>query len=164
MKRPIGYISYTHGLDGKVKIVPMVFNSDFEKYVKNNNIYIGFQNKYEEIKINIIVFNGKVFLCKIIGIDKIEEAKRFLKKEIYIEIGDKNDFIDAEKLVGFNVFIENDKEIYGKIIDFGNYGSGMLIEIKTKKGKSEFYSCNNDEIKDIDYKNKIIIVRKREII
>ena len=40
MKKPIGYISYTHGLDGKVKIVPMVSKNDFENYIKHNEIKI----------------------------------------------------------------------------------------------------------------------------
>ena len=36
VKKSIGYISYTHGLDGKVKIVPMVPCDEFEDLIENN--------------------------------------------------------------------------------------------------------------------------------
>ena len=39
MKKPIGYISYSHGLDGKVKIVPMVSSRDFKEYIAGN-VYV----------------------------------------------------------------------------------------------------------------------------
>ena len=159
MKKTIGYISYTHGLDGKVKIVPMVSNIDFEKYIKNNNkIYIDDEKK-NEIEIEIFAFTGKIFLCKIKDVNSIEKAKNFLKKEIFVEV-EEDDFIDAEKLINFDVFTEKN-EFYGKVIDCGDYGAGMLIEVELNKNKkSEFYLCNKENILKIYWKNKNIIIKK----
>ncbi len=173
MKRAIGYISYSHGLDGKVKIVPMVDIEQFKEIIYNKEpiFYINENNNTENIHLDIVAFNGKVFICKIIGISSIEEAKKILKKEIYTDIED-NDFIDAESLIGFDVLSYYHKTIIGKVVDCGDYGSGMLIEIellnnkynniknkKQKKPKNEFYLCNKEIIKNIDTKNKQIVIK-----
>ena len=177
MKKPIGYISYTHGLDGKVKVVPMVSNEEFidclnnddvfirEIFEKDNNSTDKKENKsYKKIKMSIYAFNGKSFICRISGINNITNAEKILKNEIYVNCDDN--FIDAEKIIGFDVFINNiltheiKKKLYGKIIDCGNYGDGMLIEVKTINNKSEFYKCDNNNIGDVNYNDNYIILIK----
>ena len=159
MQKPIGYISYTHGLDGKVKVVPMVASDEFESFVKNSDVFL---SSGEKILPSIFAFNGKVFICKIEGYDTIDKAKLLLKKEIFVEVEENNNYIDAEKLIGFVVLTKTGEQ-YGKVVDCGDYGGGMLIEIelynknsKQKTKKSEFYSCNKDNILSIDYDKMII--------
>ena len=165
MIKPIGYISYTHGLDGKVKIVPMISNIDFEKVIQNNKIFLS--NKME-VKISISAFNGKVFICKIDGYDNIDKVKSLLKKEIFVEVEEDTDYIDAEKLVGFNVFTTANK-LYGKVVDCGDYGAGMLIEVELlqqktikKKKQNEFYICDKNNILSINYQDKSLVLIIRD--
>ena len=163
MKKPIGYISYTHGLEGSVKIVPMVSKSNFEDFIKNTDVFI--EGSDIAIKIAIIAFNGKVFLCKVEGVNSIEEANKILKKEIVVEIKDAN-YISGENVLGFDVFVctnsKDDVIEYGKVVDCGNYGNGELIEVKlTENGKTEFYRCSKDDIKDVNYNEKKILLFKR---
>ena len=164
MNRIIGYISYTHGLDGKVKVVPAIDCVLFEKYVKNNQIFISdIQSK--EIKVDIVAFNGKSFICKIDGINTIEDAKSILKKNIYIETEEDDDYIDPESILNFDVFVENEKTLYGKIVDFGDYGSGNLIEVKLSNNRtSEFYMCNKVDILNINQEKHYIVIKKRVIV
>ena len=170
MKKSIGYISYTHGLDGKVKLVPMI-NIDEIKNILNSKrvIYYDAESDKEiSIKMDIFAFNGKIFICKIDGVNIIDDAKQFLKKEVYIKCED-NDFIDAELLIGYNVFSFSDNDLMlGKVVDCGDYGAGMLIEVEkidnknnkiSKKNESEFYLCNRETIISIDKKNKSIIIK-----
>ena len=109
MKKPFGYISYTHGLDGKVKIVPMIEPDEFQNIVANSlsgeaqKIFFQEDDKYNNINIFISAFNGKSFICKINNIENIEDVKSFLKKEIFIDVED-DDYIDPEKLMGFVAF------------------------------------------------------------
>ena len=161
IKKPIGYISYTHGLDGKVKIVPMVEKNAFENYLQNKVIFLDNED-HQRLNITIVAFNGKIFLCKIDNINNIEEAKKLTKHEIYIDA--KNDeYINPESLVGFDVYLHNSQNIkYGSVVDFGNYGAGDLIEIKTTHNKMEYYQCNTANIVKINTKNKSIILQKRE--
>lgn len=157
MKKTIGYISYTHGLDGKVKIVPMVSKNEFEDCIKNDDIFLN--NKTEQkLKIDIFAYNGKIFICKIDGICDIDSAKNITKNEIFINTREDDDFIDPEIIQDFDVYLNNDKKKYGKVIDFGDYGNGYLIEVLTKKNKSEFYKCDKKTILNIDEKNKFIVI------
>lgn len=175
MKKAIGYISYSHGLDGKVKIVPMIDNEQFKEIIYNKNkvFYTNENNIAESIQLDIIAFNCKVFICKIVNISSIEETKRFLKKEIYIDIED-DEFIDAENLIGYDVISYYNNSIIGKVVDCGDYGSGMLLEIELlnnnnkknikskkqkKKQQNEFYLCNKETITKIDIKNKQIVIK-----
>ncbi|GEM_PF-5917891 len=165
MKKPIGYISYTHGLDGKVKIVPMILPELFKKSISSTEVFIeGTERKLNEIEIKS--FDGKVFLCKFDEINSIDEAKKILKREIFIEV-EESDFISGEKIIGFDVFVEDFEEQgrnikYGKVVDFGNYGNGELVEIELVGSKKrEFYRCSKDDIKDVNYNEKKILLFKR---
>jgi len=162
MKKSIGYISYTHGLDGKVKIVPMVSIEEFKQSIQNKQIYIDGKENTKEIKLNIFAFNGKIFICSIEGITTIEQCKKIIKKEIFINTKDEEDYINPELILNFDVFVENEKNKYGNIIDYGDYGNGTLIEIKTINNKSEFYKCNYDNILNINEKEKKIVIKKRD--
>ena len=175
MKKAIGYISYTHGLDGKVKVVPMINPEEFKQVVLSsldgveNAIFYKDNDEYKNIQLSISAFNGKTFICKLTNIDNIEQVQYFLKKEIFIDAED-DDYIEPEMLIGFTAIDNNTKKEIGKVIDYGDYGGGMLIEIQlaqldnTKKHnkqstKSEFYLCNKDYIKKIDFDTQMIIIQ-----
>ncbi len=161
MKKAIGYISYTHGLDGKVKVLPLVSKSEFEKYISETQIKL--DNKTQDVlSIKIFAFTGKSFLCTVEGISKIDETERIIKHEIFVELDDDNcDYINPELLLNFDVFIQGYNEKYGKVVDFGDYGSGDLIKIEKKNKKYEFYFCNKDTIISMDKKNKSIVIKNK---
>ena len=162
MKKPIGYISYTHGLDGKVKIVPMVSKNDFENYIKHNEIKIDDANQ-TTIRLDIFAFTGKVFLCNVNGVVDVDQAKKITKHEIFVEADKNDEYIDPELLLQYDVFlITQKKKKYGKVIDFGDYGAGDLIEVQTLKGKSEFYLCNKNYILEVDDDKKSIFVKPND--
>ena len=175
MKKAIGYISYTHGLDGKVKVVPMINPEGFKQVVLSsldgveNAIFYKDNDEYKNIQLAISAFNGKAFICKLNNVDNIEQVQFFLKKEIFIEVVD-DDYIEPEMLIGFTAVDNKTKKDIGKVIDYGDYGSGMLIEIQLNQldnkkkpnkqsTKSEFYLCNRDFIKKIDFDRHTICVK-----
>ena len=174
MKKAIGYISYTHGLDGKVKVVPMINPEEFKQVVLSsldgleNAIFYKDNDEYKNIQLSISAFNGKTFICKLTNIDNVEQAQYFLKKQIFIDTKSDN-YINPESIIGFTAFDNNTKKEIGKVIDYGDYGGGMLIEIQlaqldnTKKHnkqstKSEFYLCNKDYIKKIDFDKRMVSI------
>ena len=175
MKKTIGYISYSHGLDGKVKVVPMINPEEFKQVVLSsldgveNAIFYKDNDEYKNIQLSISAFNGKTFICKLTNIDNIEQAQYFLKKEIFIDAED-DDYINPEMLIGFTAVDNKTKKDIGKVIDYGDYGSGMLIEIQLNQldnkkkpnkqsTKSEFYLCNRDFIKNIDFDTQTIMIK-----
>ena len=166
-KKAIGYISYAHGLDGKVKIVPFVLKEKFEEYILNNEIILDNDDR-SVISIKIFAFTGKVFLCKIDGISDIEMTKRVVKRKIFVEESEDSNVINPEFLVGFDVFLlkiqekkeSNEKPLkYGKVVDYGDYGAGDLIEVETQNGKREFFLCNKNVIFDVNLKNKSLVIK-----
>ena len=162
MKKAIGYISYPHGLDGKVKVVPMVPKNEFEEFVENGQIKIDNQRQ-EMITVAVFAYTGKVFICNIKGVNNIDEAKKITKHEIFVELPEDDDYINPELLINFDVFIFSKKDKkYGKVIDYGNYGAGDLLEIKTIRGKTEFYLCNKTYILNIDKDNKKITIKPND--
>ena len=132
VKKPIGYISYTHGLDGKVKIVPMVPCDEFENLIENNQPI--FDDKGAPMEVSIFAFNGKVFLCRIEGVNDIDAAKKLTKHEIFIEVAD-DEYIDPETLMGKEIYDKQTKQPLGKVVDYGDFGGGMLV--LAKNGKEE---------------------------
>ena len=132
VKKPIGYISYTHGLDGKVKIVPMVPYDEFEDLIENNQPI--FDDKGAPMEVSIFAFNGKVFLCRIEGVNDIDTAKKLTKHEIFVEVED-DEYIDPETLMGKEIYDKQTKQLLGKVVDYGDFGGGMLV--LAKQGKEE---------------------------
>ena len=164
MKKAIGYISYTHGLDGKIKIVPAVSREEFEKHVSNNEIMLNGTIVDEDgvnkpLQMSIFAFNGKSFICKVKGINDIQNATKLTKHEIFVNASADDDYIDPEFLLNFDVFITTKKKKYGKIVDFGNYGSGNLIKVRTTEGRHEFYFCNKRSIVRIDEQAKSVTIK-----
>ena len=164
MRKAIGYLSYTHGLDGKIKVVPMVSPTDFRKYLLHNSIY--FETRPSEpIRINIFAFTGKIFICRIDGIDNVALAKKNTKQEIIADINTQEEYINPTDLLHYEVFLTTDNsQKYGTIVNYGNYGSGNVIEVFTLNKKREYYLCTNEYIINVDTKNKSIILHKKDII
>ncbi|MEN9782272.1 MAG: hypothetical protein RL208_422, partial [Pseudomonadota bacterium] len=66
---------------------------------------------------------------------------------------------NGEHLVGFDVFFENN--LYGTVKDWGNYGSGEVIEILNHiSNQIEIYLLDSNWIKDINEQNKQIVMNK----
>jgi len=164
MKKAIGYISYTHGLDGKIKIVPAVSREEFEKHISNDEIMLNGTIVDEDgvnrlLQMSIFAFNGKSFICRVKGVNDIQNATKLTKHEIFVNVSTDDDYIDPEFLLNFDVFITTKKGKYGKIVDFGNYGSGNLIKVRTIEGRHEFYFCSKKSIVCIDEQEKSVIIK-----
>lgn len=156
-----GKIESLHGIKGEVTIDCFFANYDF--FLKANSFFILEDNDY--IKINFTL-NGKkkdVLIIQIENVTTIEEAKKFLKKEILTERALLNQLDDGNEethfvqdLIGLKVILEN-KE-YGIVTDVVNFGGGPLIEVLPNDGNkiTEYYEKNKNYIKQVDISNGTI--------
>ena len=145
-----GSILGLHGLKGYIKVKSFLENPkdlfNFDKYLINN---ISFSSL-------ILKFNKKsVFICELAGIDSMEEAKNFVKSDIFIcrsslPETDKDE-IYLNDLISFTVELESGLCL-GKLVKFYDFGGGPIIGVK-----------HGDEEKMLPFSKNFIINIDRDL-
>ena len=123
-----GSILGLHGLKGYIKVKSFLENPKdifkFDEY---------FINKLSFSSI-LFKFNKKsVFICELEGINSIEEAKKFVNKDIFIcrlslPKTDKDE-IYLNDLISFKVELESGLCL-GELVKFYDFGAGPIIGVK----------------------------------
>ena len=121
-----GSILGLHGLKGYIKVKSFLENPkdlfNYDKYFINK---ISFSSL-------LLKFNKKsVFICKLVGINSIEEAKKFVNKDIFIYKSSlpKTDEIYLNDLISFKVELETGLYL-GELVKFYDFGGGPIIGVK----------------------------------
>ena len=154
----IGYVAKTHGLHG-VFSIKLIGTKEFCKFCeKIKRIYT---NDHFALNIYTTEINSNIFLkIKTKEINNREEAKKILRKEIYIKKGEvlEIDALLAEqnKLVNFQVINTEKKEI-GVIKEIDYNRTQPIMIIQTKKDHIMAPYVENFILK-IDISNKQLIV------
>ena len=123
-----GSILGLHGLKGYIKVKSFLENPkdlfNYDKYFINK---ISFSSL-------LLKFNKKsIFICELVGINSIEEAKKFVNKDIFIcksslPKTDKDE-IYLNDLISFNVELESGLYL-GELVKFYDFGAGPIIGVK----------------------------------
>ncbi len=117
-----------HGLKGYIKVKSFLENPkdifNFDKY---------FINKISFSSILLKFSKKSVFICELEGINSIEEAKNFVKADIFICRSSlpetDEDEIYLNDLISFNVELEYGLCL-GEIVKFYDFGGGPIIGVK----------------------------------
>lgn len=149
----IGVITTTHGIKGEVKVKNL---SDFDRFKKNELVYIIFNNKELELKIENIKHQAKNLIVKFYEYNNINEVldykglklyskERFelLEDEFYFE-----DLFDLEVYDDSNNFI-------GVVTDIMDLPHGEVLVV-TNKGKRTLIPFEDKFIESVD-ETKIIV-------
>ena len=124
----VGSIVGFHGLKGYLKVKSFLENPKdifkFDEY---------FINKISFSSI-LLKFNKKsVFICELVGINSIEEAKKFVNNDIFIYKSSlpkiDKDEIYLNDLISFNVELESGLYL-GELVKFYDFGGGPIIGVK----------------------------------
>ena len=146
----VGSIVGLHGLKGYVKVKSFLENPkdlfNFDKYFINK---ISFNSL-------LLKFNKKsVFVCELAGINSMEEAKNFVKADIFISrasLAETNeDEIYLNDLISFNVELESGVFL-GELVRFYDFGGGPIIGVK-----------HGDEEKMLPFSKNFIINIDRDL-
>ena len=124
----VGSIVGLHGLKGYVQVKSFLENP---KNLFNFNKY--FINKISFSSL-LLKFNKKsVFVCELAGINSMEEAKNFVKADIFILRSSlpetHEDEIYLNDLISFNVELESGFCL-GELVKFYDFGGGPIIGVK----------------------------------
>lgn len=155
----IGQIVNTNGIKGFLKINP--FTDDIKRFNKLKTIYIVTKKELTEFTIEEVKYNKNMVLLKLKGIDSIEEAEKY--KNCYIKIN-KKDIVKLPKdsyfifdLIGCKVYTQN-QEFLGEVDDIFSTGSNDVYVVKDEKGKQILLPAIASVIKQIDIKDKKIVI------
>ena len=144
-----------HGLKGYIKVKSFLENPkdlfNFDKYFINKVSFSSLQLK----------FNKKsIFICELSGINSMEEAKNFVKADIFIcrsslpEINE--DEIYLNDLISFNVELESGLCL-GELVKFYDFGGGPIIAVK-HGNEEKMLPFSDNFIINIDKDLRVIIL------
>lgn len=155
----VGQIVNTNGLKGLLKVNP--FTDDITRFERLKTIFIEHKKELLEFEIESVRYQKKQVLLKLKGIDTIEEAEKY--REDYLKINrNKEEKLPEDTyyivdLIGLDVYTE-DGEILGKLDDVFSTGSNDVYVVKNSEGKQILLPAISDVIKNIDLKQKKIVV------
>lgn len=155
----IGQIVNTNGLKGVVKVNP--FTDDISKFEELKYVYIQLKNELKKVKIEQVRYNKNQVLLKLEGIDSIEEAEKYrnfylkTEKESQEDLGEDTYYI--VDLIGLDVYSDKN-EYLGKIEDVFPTGSNDVYVVKDNLGKQILIPAIADVVKEVDLKNKKMII------
>ena len=155
----IGQIVNSYGVKGVLKVIPLT--DDITRFEKLESIYIE-KNKMLETKIiETIKYHKNLVLLKIKGIDTIDQADVY--KNCYIKIDRKDAVLLPEDsyfivdLIGLEVY-RKDGTLLGILVDVFPTGSNDVYVVKDKLGKQILLPAIGEVIKQVDIRNKKMIV------
>ena len=155
----VGQIVNTFGIKGFVKIVP--FTDDITRFDDLKKVYIKNKHQNKELEIQEVKYHKNMVLVKFKGIDKVEEAENLKNMYIFIDRKDSRkldeDTFFIVDLLGLEVYTDEGK-LLGKLDDIFNTGSNDIYVVKDELGKQILLPAIKDVVKEIDMKNKKIVV------
>lgn len=155
----IGQIVNTFGIKGFVKVKP--FTDDITRFDELKKVYITNKKQKKEYQIEEVKYHKNMILIKFKSIDKIEQAELLRNSYIVISREDTKE-LEADRyyivdLIGLDVYTDKDI-LLGHVDDIYNTGSNDIYVVKNDLGKQILLPAIADVIKEIDIKNKKIIV------
>lgn len=155
----IGQIVNTYGIKGFLKVVP--YTDDIKRFEKLNSIYIQTKKALETVTIEEVKYSKNLVLLKIKGIDNINDAENY--KNCYIKIN-RSDAVELPEdsyfiidLIGIKVYTDEGEEL-GDIVDVFPTGANDVYVVKNEIGKQVLLPAIGDVIKNVDIKNKKMII------
>ena len=156
----IGQIVNSYGIKGFFKVVP--FTDDITRFDSLKTVYIDVKNNPEEVQIEQVKYHNNLVLLKIKGVDDINDTIKY--KNCYLKI-DRKDAVKLPEdtyfivdLLGINVYDE-EKNKLGSIVDVFPTGSNDVYVVKDELGKQILLPAISSVIKNVDIKNKKMIVK-----
>ena len=152
----IGSFVGVHGIKGDVKLKS--FTEIPENIFSFKEIFV--ESYKNPIKLKLIRKLKQIFVCKIENVETRTDAENFKGLKLFIyrkslpKLADKEFYYSD--LLNFEVFNLN-KESFGKVISLGNFGAGLLVEVK-KTNKTFYLPMGKTFLKNIDYKKRQIIL------
>lgn len=151
----IAKIVSAHGLNGEVKIFP--YTDDLKGFKEYNEIYID----GEELEIVSQKIASKFIVLKLKGFDYIDDVKRLLNKDVFIDKAQMPSLDEGEyyihELIAMEVYSEAD-EFIGIVKDVMETSANHVLVVD-HDGKEALIPFVKAFIKELDLKHRKIKVK-----
>ena len=155
----LGQIVNVFGIKGFVKVVP--YTEDISRFKQLDKVFLVKDNIKKEYEIEEIKYHKNFVLVKFKYINTVEDAETL--RNYYIQVKRENlgeleegTYYIAD-LLGLDVYSEDGK-LLGVLEDIYNTGSNDIYVVREKNGKQILLPAINDVIKEINIKDKKILV------
>lgn len=153
----IGEVIGAVGINGYLKVKTFLSES---KIIEKLGL-VFFDDKKKLLKVKFIREHKKNAIISLQSIDDRNKAKALIGKKLFINRNQlpslkKNEYYLRDLL---GMVVKNfDNTKLGVVKNIKNFGAEDLIEVYQKNNKYFFLPINNQNIKNVDLKNQIIIV------
>ena len=151
----VGKVVGVHGKKGFVKL--QIFTEQKHDFFKYFPYYIN-NKKIEKITFHFQKKDN--FICNLPNCLDREDAKKYINKHVFIKKSKlpplNNEEIYQHELIDFEI-INTQGDILGKIMQFHNFGAGLIIEVNKEK-KVYYLPIDKKFIVDIKLDFKQIIL------
>ncbi len=155
----IGQIVNTFGIKGLVKVKP--YTDDINRFDNLKNVYVETNKSKKQYEIEEVKYHKDMVLIKFKGIDKIEDAEMLRNSYLKVDRKDEPELQEGTyyivDLLGLEVY-SDEGNLLGKVDDIFNNGSTDIYVIKDELGKQLLLPAISDVIKQINLKEKKIVV------
>ena len=155
----IGQIVNTFGIKGMVKVKP--FTDDITRFDDLEKVYVETNKQKKVYEIEEVKYHKDMVMLKFKGIDRVEDAE--LLRNSYLKVN-RQDEPELEEgtyyivdLLGLDVY-SDEGILLGKVEDIFNNGSCDIYDVKDELGKQLLLPAISDVIKEINLKEKKIVV------
>ncbi|MDX9917810.1 MAG: ribosome maturation factor RimM [Gudongella sp.] len=153
----IGMITNTHGVRGEVKVFPLT--DDPERFFELKKAYIG-EFKDEVLPVNARI-SKDIIILGFTGLEDINKVADFRNQYIYVLDEDRIKLEEGRffisDLIGCAVF-DTDNNLLGELSDILQGPANDVYVVKQSDTKEFMVPAVSEFIKEIDVKNKKIIV------
>ncbi len=133
----VGIISSVHGIRGEVKVFPTTDEPGrFKKFKELQIVHPSGkmpEGLHERVHVEEVKFFKNMVILKLKEVASPEEARKYLKLEIYVDREDATPLKENENyiadLIGLNVVTEEDR-VLGKAIDVFPTGANHVLEVE----------------------------------
>lgn len=155
----IGQIVNTRGLRGEIKLNS--FSEDSHRFEKLSTILVKHKTEFKEYEIQKVTYSKNQVVLKLKGIDHIDYAEKLKNLYVYVKKEDLGELPEGvyyiADLIGLDVYTDKG-ELLGKVDDIFNTKSNDVYVVRNDLGELKYLPGIPDVLKEIDIKNKKIIV------
>ena len=138
---------------------------NYEHFLSNGGIFIKSEDGFLPFQMVKTGVKRGELIVKPEGFTAKEQAMGLLKKEVFVERSSLDE-LETEKeghfvadLIGLKIFMNEETEVYGFVLDVVDFGGGPLLEVEishthpnnnNKKEKLEYYEKSENIVKEVN--------------